>query len=143
MSTPYTTIYQRFLDKIVDFDLANMEDQDIATYCQNLMSSAMPKISAIESDFSDVDDSGFIDDLTGDELEVISSQMVVEWVERKLNTVQLLNIFVGTKDENMTSQANHINALISLRDKHRATVSRIICHNGYSKMFAEAETGGA
>lgn len=128
MGTSYKIIYSKFLGKITDYDLPQMTDDEIFDYCDELMSSSLVKIHSFDHDLSDRNHPlrCFNIDLSDTEIEVISCQMVVEWVERKTNTTQLLHMFVGTKDESMSSQANQIKAMLELRDKNRATVTSLI-----------------
>lgn len=139
MGTSYLKIFNIFLSKIIDFDLPKMSDDQLMSYCFGLFISAMTKIKSFDHDLSLKDDViyRFDEELTDIECEVIASQMVVEWVERKTNTVQNIHMFVGTKDESMASQANHIRALIELRDKHRATISALIRDHKYRAWIEE------
>lgn len=80
----------------------------------------------------------FTADLTGLEIEIIASQMVVEWINNELNNTQLTRMFVGTKDESMSSQANHIEKLTTLKEKRRADVSMMIRDYAYREWVKEA-----
>lgn len=126
MSTSYTTIYDLFLAKISDFNLPELEDDELETYCNTILTSALTRVRTIEHDLSSRDKRGFTEDLNDTEKEVIACQMVVEWADGQLNNTQLTHMFVGTKDESMASQANHLNALMSLANYNRARVSTLM-----------------
>lgn len=79
----------------------------------------------------------FSEDLTDLEIDIIASQMVVEWLNNELNNTQLTRMFVGTKDESMSSQANHIEKLTTLKEKRRADVSMLIRDYAYRKWVKE------
>lgn len=79
----------------------------------------------------------FSDDLTDLEIEIIASQMVVEWLNNEINNTQLTRMFVGTKDESMASQANHIEKLTTLKEKRRADVSMLIRDYAYREWVKE------
>lgn len=140
MGTSYNEIYNVFLSKITDFDLPHMSDNELVAYCDGVLNSAIVKIRNFDHDLSDRDDVVriFADDLSDIEREVIACQMVVEWVGRKINTGQLIHMFTGTKDESMSSQANHIKSLMELRDKERATISSLIRDQKYRAWIEEA-----
>lgn len=140
MGTSYWKIFNIFLSKIIDFDLPKMSDDQLTSYCFVIFSSAMAKIKNFDHDLSKRDDIiySFDDELSDVECEIIACQMVVEWVERKTNTVQNIHMFVGTKDESMASQANHIRSLMELRDKQRATISTLIRDYKYRAWIEEA-----
>lgn len=140
MNTSYEKIYGIFLNKITDYDLALLSDEELTEYCYNIFISAMTKIHSFDqNDLSDKDDSNkeFNSELTDVEIEIISSQMVIEWVDRKLNTTQLLHMYVGTKDESMASQANHMKTLIELKEKQRSIISTIMRDAKYRKWVEE------
>ena len=140
MGTSYWKIFNIFLNKIIDFDLPKMSDDQLTSYCFGIFSSAMVKVKNFDHDLSKRDDIiySFDDELSDVECEIIACQMVVEWVERKTNTVQNIHMFVGTKDESMASQANHIRSLMELRDKQRATISALIRDYKYRAWIEEA-----
>lgn len=140
MNTSYEKIYGIFLSKITDYDLASLSDDELEEYCYNIFVSAMTKIYSFDqNDLSDRDDikERFNSELTDVEIEIITSQMVIEWVDRKLNTTQLLHMYVGTKDESMASQANHMKTLIELKEKQRSIISSMMRDAKYRKWVEE------
>lgn len=139
MNTSFEEIYTIFLNKISDFEIASLEDDEIAEYCERFLVSALSKIHNLTNDLTDRDDFEFSSELTDVEKEIITCQMVVEWIDSKLNTSSLLTLFVGTKDENMASQANFINALSELKDKQRSTVNALMRNYQYRKFVEEGE----
>lgn len=139
MSTSFEDIYTIFLNKISDFEIASLEDDDINEYCERFLVSALSKIHNLTNDLSDRNDFEFASELTDVEKEIITCQMVVEWIDSKLNTSSLLTLFVGTKDENMASQANFMNSLAELKDKQRAIVNTLMRNYQYRKYVEEGE----
>lgn len=139
MNTSFEEIYTIFLNKISDFEIASLEDDEIAEYCERFLVSALSKIHNLTNDLTDRDDFEFSSELTDIEKEIITCQMVVEWIDSKLNTSSLLTLFVGTKDENMASQANFINALSELKDKQRSTVNTLMRNYQFRKFVEEGE----
>lgn len=118
MNTSYEEIYERFLNKVVDFDFPRMTDDEFNDYCYRLMNAALVKIRPLEHDLFQKDDeiASFRNELLPVEIEVIACHMVAEWVVPKLYNAQLVTMFLGTKDEKFNSQANLIAALRTLRD---------------------------
>lgn len=141
MATSYSKIYDIFLSKITDFDLPILDDEELTGYCHDIFLSALVKLKSFDHNLSDrnEEESSFNTDLSDLECEVIACQMVAEWVEKKIDTTQLMHMFVGTKDESMTSQANHMKELIEVKEKHLATVSRLIRDFKYQKWLEEEE----
>ena len=94
--------------------------------------------AAAEDEGIIVNEEVFSADLTSLEIEIIASQMVVEWLNNEINNTQLTRMFVGTKDESMSSQANHIEKLTTLKEKRRADVSMMIRDYAYREWVKEA-----
>lgn len=140
MNTSYEDIFKIFLGKISDFNLSRMSDYELYDYCYEIMRSAITKIDSIKNNFEDMDDElmTFNSELSALEIEILTTQMVVEWIDKQINTTQLLRMFVGTKEESMSSQANHITQLINLKDKQRSIVSNLIRDYNYKKWIKEA-----
>lgn len=139
MNTSYEKIYKIFLNKITDYDLGLLSDNELLLFCDSVFLSAITKIKSFDmNNLTDRDDDLriFNSELTDVECEVIASQMVVEWVDRKINTTQLIHMFVGTKDESMASQANHIKLLLELKEKQRSIVS-IMMRDAKYKVWIE------
>lgn len=134
MATSYDEVYTIFLNKITDFDLPAMTNAELWDYCTDIFKSALTKLYSTNIKYENIDDryEEFIDDLTNVEIEILANQMTVEWIDRKLKTAQLLNMYVGTKDDNMNSQANHIKQLISLKNDVRADISSLMNFNEWS-----------
>lgn len=140
MNTSYEKIYKIFLNKITDYDLGLLSDNELLLFCDSVFLSAITKIKSFDmNNLTDRDDDLriFNSELTDVECEVIASQMVVEWVDRKINTTQLIHMFVGTKDESMASQANHIKLLLELKEKQRSIVSIMMRDAKYKAWIEE------
>ena len=103
-----------------------LADDELEEYCNSILTSALTRVRNMTHDLSARDISGFNDDLNDTEKEVIACQMVVEWADGQLNNTQLTHMFVGTKDESMASQANHMNTLMALVHQNRARVSTLM-----------------
>ena len=140
MNTSYEKIYKIFLNKITDYDLGLLSDNELLLFCDSVFLSAITKIKSFDmNNLTNRDDDLriFNSELTDVECEVIASQMVVEWVDRKINTTQLIHMFVGTKDESMASQANHIKLLLELKEKQRSIVSIMMRDAKYKAWIEE------
>lgn len=140
-NTSYWKIYNLFLGKITDFDLPQMSDDELLGYCDSLLFSALVKVKSFDHDLSLRNDAArtFESVLSDTECEVLACQMVVEWVERKTNTTQNIHMFVGTKDESMASQANHIKVLLELKNNQKAIVTALIRDWKYREWIEEDE----
>lgn len=112
MNTSFLDIYKVFLEKISDFAILKLEDDEIQNFCRSLLLAALPKINPLENDLTyNLEDDTFNASLLPVEIEIIAIQMVAEWIEPQLNSTLLTKQFIGTKDESFFAQANHIDKL--------------------------------
>lgn len=116
--TSYHEIYDRFLRKITDFNLPQLDDSELQEICKGYMESSIAKFKKIKSDLSKRDDVvlHFDEDLLDVEKEILALQMVCEWVEPQVNSTLLLSQMVGWKEDKFFAQSNQISALKTLRE---------------------------
>ena len=134
MTTPYTAIYTSFLDKISDQYLASMVDEDLKTLLLKYLNNAVPKFHKCKNDLSQRTDEndGFVDNLTVEEIEILANLMVVEWLRPHVNNLELLKQALTPKDFKLTSQANHLKELQTLRRDTQAEISRLLVDYSYN-----------
>lgn len=118
MGTSYLEIYDRFLQKITDFNLPQLDESEIQLICRGYMNSAIAKFKKCQSDLSLRDDVllCFDEELLDVEKEILALQMVCEWVEPQVNSTLLLSQMIGWKEDKFFAQSNQISALKELRD---------------------------
>lgn len=118
MGTPYSAIYKRFLQKITDYKLLSLPEEDIEEILYGYLTSSIVKFRTIKSDLSKRDDESqcFEDTLLDVEIEILALQMVCEWVEPQLNNELYTKQFIGTKEEKFFAQSNHLEKLQTLRN---------------------------
>lgn len=125
--TSYLTIYNRFLEKITDYFILELSDEDTCNYCHKLLMSALANLKNLENDLSDIDDERcvFNSELTNKEVEYIACQMACEWLTPQINNTTLTTHYIGTKDEKFFSASNQLKELMALRDDMIARVKKI------------------
>lgn len=118
MGTPYSAIYKRFLQKITDYKLLSLPEEDVEEILYGYLTSSIVKFRTIKSDLSKRDDESqcFEDTLLDIEIEILALQMVCEWVEPQLNNELYTKQFIGTKEEKFFAQSNHLEKLQTLRN---------------------------
>lgn len=116
--TSYDVIFRRFLNRITDYDLPLLPEEDLDEMMCGWLISAIANFTRCKSDLSNRDDEAqtFNADLTNYEIEVLSLYMVCAWLDQKINSVLLTNQLIGGKEEKYYSQANQLETLKALRD---------------------------
>lgn len=145
--TSYEQIFERFLDKIEDVDLAKMDFEDRLMMLNHWFISAIAYVEAdmlnMEHDLSDRDEESqaFNQDLTNAEIEVLSLYMVVAWYDSKINSLDHTLLFMGSKDEKYTSQRDHWKQTKEMQDFYRKRARKYFRnHSSRNNSYIKGET---
>ena len=141
-TTPFSIVYDSFFSKIVDDMYMEMTEIDTYKILEELLISAIHKFefprvdltdyqtneiedivdySGVESNYEEVkalvyNNSGFFNNaLTPEEINILSTYMVVEWLGQQLATVENTRMKYSGSDFKFTSQANHMSKILSLK----------------------------
>lgn len=132
--TSYETIYNRFLQKITDFNLVEVDDFSLDEMLNSWLKSAIVKTRTYESDLSKYNDElqEFDDDLTDLEIELLSMGMLDAWLSQYLNSTENILQFIGGKEEKYYSQAAHIKELRDLKESNLIEMNRLHTYHTYT-----------
>ena len=117
MATPYEKVYDRFSQKITDFNLVEVDDYSLEKMLLGWLNSSIVNVRKREHNLSLRDDElqEFQEDLTDLEIELLALGMKLSWIDQYLNSTENVLQFIGGKEEKYYSQANHIAELRELR----------------------------
>jgi hypothetical protein len=134
LATPYSKIYDRFGQKIIDFDLAEMHDYSLNEMLLGWLETAIVRTRKCDHDLSLRDDETeeFQEDLTALEVELLALGMVDAWIGQSLNSTENIRQFIGGKEEKYYSQAAHISALLSIRDEVKKEMKSLHNYHTYT-----------
>ena len=133
MATPYSKIFNRFLQKITDFNLAEVDDYSFDEMMNGWLDSAVIRVRKCQHDLSKRDDEvqEFKEDLSDLEVELLALGMTISWLDQYLNSTELVSQFIGGKEEKWFSQAAHIKELRDLRESTILEMNRLHNYNTY------------
>jgi hypothetical protein len=140
-STPFSKVYDSFLSKIVDDMYMELTELDTFRMLQELLVSAISKFEFPRVNINDYEEDYIIDEevyagvesdgeevraliysdgrfnvvLTQEEINILSTYMVVEWLGQQLATVENTRMKYSGSDFKFTSQANHMSKILSLK----------------------------
>lgn len=125
--TSYETIYNRFLEKITDFELPMLPEEDMLNMLHGYLISAVSRFRKCKSDLSlrNEEQQSFEEDLLDIEIEILVEWMAVAWLDPQINSVLLTKQMFGGKEEKFYAQANHLSELQSLRHQHRVEALKL------------------
>lgn len=132
MATPYEKIYNRFVQKITDFHIVEIDDNFLEEMMNGWLKTAIVKTRKCQHDLSLRDDETreFQESLSDLEIELLSMGMLDAWLSQYLNSTENVLQFIGGKEEKYYSQANHISELRALREQNLLEMNKL--HNYYT-----------
>ena len=131
MATPYEKIYERFLNSVTDFNLAELDDNTLDEMLKDWLHKAVVR-TRTSSDLSRDDDADvFNNDLSNLDIELLSLGMKLAWLDQTLASTELTLQFIGGKEEKWFSQAAHIAELRALREDTKLEIQKLHSYNTY------------
>lgn len=119
MGTSFQEIYDRFLGKITDDMYMEWTPEDTIADLKNIL---MDAISGFEFprfplyDF-DLKEDSYNVDLTSEEINILALLMYNTWLQRQVASIENTRMKYSGADFKMTSQANHLDKLIKLKQE--------------------------
>lgn len=115
--TPFSVIYDYFLEKITDDMYMELTREDTEKLLKGLLLGALPFFEFPRQDITNFDEEAeqFNIALTKEEINIIATYMVVEWLGQQLATVENVRMKYSGSDFKFTSQANHMNKIQSMK----------------------------
>lgn len=136
--TSFQTIYDSFLSLITDDMYMEWGEEETYADLKNMFISAMSKFEFPRFklyDFVEIDPDDMIYDdqeedhfnfaLTREEINIFAHLMVIEWINRQLASVDITRQAYSSRDFEFTSQANHLDKLIKLKESFVREATRL------------------
>lgn len=135
--TSYETIYNCFLRKIDDPELANQLDtnpewieEDFKGYLHSAVSKQLKVIETETITFND-EEEYIEEDLSDFEVEILALGMVVEWLTPIVRRTANLRQMFGGKEEKWFSQSSHLSELTSMLEESKLEIRKLVRDHGY------------
>lgn len=124
--TPFSDVYNNFLSKITDDMYMELTLQDTEKILYELLVAALPKFQfprqdlsyqqiQVEGQYEEQTIWAFVNELTQQEINIISTYMIVEWIGQQLASVENTRMKYSGSDFKFTSQANHMQKLLQMK----------------------------
>lgn len=140
-TTPFSVLYDDFLTKITDDMYMEMDELDTYRLLHELLITAIHKFEFPRVNLNDYEDEYIEDEgtysgaesnydevklfficggrfnvsLTAEEVNIITTYMIVEWLGQQLASVENTRMKYSGSDFKFTSQANHMQKLLALK----------------------------
>ena len=129
--TSYEKVYNRFLSRTTDFNLAELDDYTLNEMLKSWLHSAVVKTRTSSNLSCNDEDEVFENDLTNLDIELLAMGMTLAWLDQTLNSTELTLQFLGGKEEKFFSQANHISELRALRADTLREMQQLYTYDTY------------
>lgn len=121
-NTKFAVVYDTFLSKITDDMYMELTIDDTRAMLEELLMSALhwfefPRVNIFDYD-KEIRE--FNVSLSTEEINIIATYMIVEWIGQQLASVENIRMKYSGSDFKFTSQANHLAKLQSLKEKYIA-----------------------
>ena len=117
-STPFSAVYDKFLSKITDDMYMELDEQQTESLLAELLMGAIPWFEFPRVNLNDKTDTQFNIELSEEEINILATYMIVEWMGQQLATVELIRMKYSGSDFKFTSQANHMHKLKGLQEEY-------------------------
>lgn len=117
MNTSFDSIYQSFLSKITDDMYMELTRGDTEKMLDELFMSAIHRFEFPRFDIYnfDLQLKEYNIKLTAEEINIITTYMIVEWLGQQLASVENTRMKYSGSDFKFTSQANHMQKLLQMK----------------------------
>lgn len=117
-STPFSAVYDSFLSKITDDMYMEITEAETEALLYELLENAIHWFEFPRVNLGARNETEFLVALSNEEINILSTYMIVEWMSQQLATVELIRMKYSGSDFKFTSQANHMHKLKDLQKEY-------------------------
>ena len=120
MATTFETIINKFLGKITDDMYLELTPEDTIRDAKQFLLDAIPYFEFPRFPLYDYNEEleEYNVDLTDEEINILALLMKNSWLTRQINSIENTRMKYSGADFKMTSQANHLSKLLSLKTEN-------------------------
>lgn len=142
-SLSYSNIYSSLFAKIEAYDFVDLSEETLNEFLCNWLHSAatnpyVRKLFSTVAFDDEIEELSYemkyvVDEETDKEfvIEVLSLGVAINWLIPKINSINNINQFFGSKDEKFFSQSQHLSELRALLNDFKKQQKRMIADRGY------------
>ena len=123
--TSFDSIYNCFFGKVTDDMYLELTPEDTQRDAKSLLIQALPYFEFPHFHINDynAEEGSFADTLTAEDINILAICMKQAWLERQISSIENTRMKYSGSDFKMTSQANHLAKLLSLKaENHRENI---------------------
>lgn len=141
--TLFADVYNCFLGKITDDMYMEWTKEDTLRDMKSILLNAIPGFEFPRFDLYNYttseeteEENYFNDTLTSEEVNILANLMVCNWLQRQISSVEHIRMKYSGSDFKMTSQANHLSKLLTLKtelEKQNIHAQRLYKRRAFNK----------
>lgn len=116
-NTTFEEIYDRFFGKITDDMYVEWTKEDTEKDLKNILIDAIPGFEFPRFPLYDYNEDSYNCHLTSEEINILAILMYNTWLQRQVASIENIRQKFSGSDFKMTSQANHLDKLIKLKQE--------------------------
>lgn len=116
-NTTFDEIYNCFLGKITDDMYMEWTPEDTQKDLRNILMDAIPGFEFPRFPLYDYGVDSFNTELTSEEINILALLMYNTWLQRQVASIENTRMKYSGSDFKMTSQANHLDKLMKLKQE--------------------------
>ena len=121
-TTSFSVVYNSFLSKITDDMYMELTREDTENMLEELLISRFPRFDIFNYELGRINqvtneyEPGYFNHiLTQEEVNIISTYMIVEWLGQQLASIENMRMKYSGTDFKFTSQANHMQKILTIK----------------------------
>ena len=139
--TPYQKVYDAFLVKMLEDEWVNWTEEEVFQDLRGILEGAVswfkfPRVSL------DRDDSGFINDLDNEEIQILACYMKCEWLNRTILTWENVKPLYEERDFSQANLLDKFNQLLEAEKYNALKLERIYYRSIKGKPFKYSNLAG-
>lgn len=122
--TSLDKVYQAYLAKVLDDEYGYWTEEEIKTDMRDVLNGALPWFKFPRVDVT-IDGDNFVGDLSNEEIQIIATFMMCEWVNRTITNWENLKPLYEEKDFSHANLLDKLKAILETMQDKAAALERI------------------
>ncbi|MEJ7218474.1 hypothetical protein [Staphylococcus gallinarum] len=135
--TEFTLIYDKFLSKLTDFSLAQLDQEVLELDLQERLKTALSDFTSLPEEYTLIDQSNksFVKKLTIEEQNIIATLMVINYLDKYILSEDNMRILLNSKDYKQYSQVSLLKELKATKSEYQSDVDAKMNSYSFRKKF--------
>ncbi|MFQ3843274.1 hypothetical protein AABD41_01345 [Staphylococcus pseudoxylosus] len=135
--TEFTLIYDKFLSKLTDFSLAQLDQEVLELDLQERLKTAISDFTSLPEEYTIIDQTNksFIKNLTIEEQNIIATLMVINYLDKYILSEDNMRILLNSKDYKQYSQVSLLKELKATKSEYQSDVDAKMNSYSFRKKF--------